>query len=242
MDIALSSDTDKHLSKESQPQEHWVDGVLKAEDRGSFTDISTKVSSLPKIVNSRVELPPTMDTSKSPSYWSTVCLHNMALLAKEATTVRRVLEPLFHSFDAENYWSSEKGLACSVLTYLQSLLEESGGNSHLLVSILLKHLDHKNVAKQPLIQMYIVDIAAHLAQNAKQQASAATISAITDLIKYLRKSMQYSAESSTSGDDSNKWNSDLQSAIENCILRLSIKVSNEFITFERLKISILLNF
>jgi hypothetical protein len=51
----------------------------------------------------------------------------MAKLAKEATTVRRVLEPLFHNFDAENHWSSEKGVACRVLMYLQSLLAESGG-------------------------------------------------------------------------------------------------------------------
>lgn len=50
----------------------------------------------------------------------------MALLTKEATSVRRVLEPLFHSFDTENYWASEKGLACSVLMHLQCLLEESG--------------------------------------------------------------------------------------------------------------------
>lgn len=66
------------------------------------------------------------DASKSPSYWSRICLYNMARLAKEATTVRRVLEPFFHSFDAENYWCSEKGLARSVLTYMQLLLDESG--------------------------------------------------------------------------------------------------------------------
>lgn len=66
------------------------------------------------------------DTSKSPSYWSRVCLDNMARLAKETTTVRRVLEPLFQIFDAENHWSTETGVACSVLLYLQSLLEESG--------------------------------------------------------------------------------------------------------------------
>jgi hypothetical protein len=50
----------------------------------------------------------------------------MARLAKEATTVRRVLEPLFHSFDVDNHWSPEKGVAFSVLMYFQSLLEESG--------------------------------------------------------------------------------------------------------------------
>ncbi|KAJ0086922.1 hypothetical protein Patl1_07163 [Pistacia atlantica] len=72
-----------------------------------------------------------------------------ATLAKEATTVRRVLKPLFHHFDVENHGSSDIGVACSVILYLQLLLEELGGNSHLLLSILIKHLDHKNVAKQP---------------------------------------------------------------------------------------------
>lgn len=52
----------------------------------------------------------------------------MAKVAKEATTVRRVLEPLFQNFDSQNHWSQEKGLAYPVLLYLQSLLEESGKN------------------------------------------------------------------------------------------------------------------
>jgi hypothetical protein len=50
----------------------------------------------------------------------------MARLAKEATTIRRVLEPLFQNFDANNHWSLEKGVAYPVLTFLQSLLVESG--------------------------------------------------------------------------------------------------------------------
>lgn len=66
------------------------------------------------------------DTAKDPTYWSKVCLYNMVKLAKEATTLRRVLEPLFHYFDSENQWSSEKGVAAHVLIYLQSLLAESG--------------------------------------------------------------------------------------------------------------------
>lgn len=50
----------------------------------------------------------------------------MARLAKEAGTVRRVLEPLFHNFDTENNWSTNKELGYSVLMHLQLLLEESG--------------------------------------------------------------------------------------------------------------------
>jgi len=50
----------------------------------------------------------------------------MAHLAKEGTTVRRVLEPLFHSFDTEKHWFPENGMAFSILKYLQLVLEESG--------------------------------------------------------------------------------------------------------------------
>ncbi|TXG72845.1 hypothetical protein EZV62_001424 [Acer yangbiense] len=169
------------------------------------------------------DLDSTMDTSKSPSYWSWVCLKNIAGLAKEASTVRRVLEPLLNNFDAENHWSAERGVACSVLLYLQSLLEESGENSHLLLSVLIKHLDHKNVAKQLLVQTYIVNVATQLAQSAKLDASVAVIGAITDLIKHLRKCLQNSAELSSPKADMAKWNGDLQYALENCILHLSKK-------------------
>jgi len=72
------------------------------------------------------------DTAKDPAYWSKACLYNMVKLAREATTLRRVLEPLFHYFDTQNQWSSEKGEAVRVLMYLQSLLEDSGTLRHLV--------------------------------------------------------------------------------------------------------------
>ncbi|OIW03746.1 hypothetical protein TanjilG_30022 [Lupinus angustifolius] len=167
-----------------------------------------------------------LDTAKDPAYWSKVCLYNMAKLAKEATTVRRVLEPLFHNFDTENHWSSEKGVACGVLFYLQSLLAESGDNSHLFLSILVKHLDNKNVMKQPVLQIHIINTATQLAQNVKQQASVAIVGAISDLIKHLRKCLQNSAESSSLGNDVYKINTELQSALEMCISQLSNKVGD----------------
>lgn len=71
-------------------------------------------------------LNPFRDISKSPSYWSMVCLCNIAKLAKESTTVRRVLEPLLTAFDSGDYWFPQKGVASSVLLFLQSRLEESG--------------------------------------------------------------------------------------------------------------------
>lgn len=101
----------------------------------------------------------------------------------------------------------------------------TGENSHLLLSYLVKHLDHKNVAKQPLVQICIVNVITQLGQNAKQEATVTIIGAIYDLIKHLRKCLQNSAELSTSpGDCINKQNADLQFAIENCISQLSNKV------------------
>lgn len=47
----------------------------------------------------------------------------MTELAKEATTVRRVLEPLFHNFDTGNHWSSDGGIACAVLCDMEVFME-----------------------------------------------------------------------------------------------------------------------
>lgn len=80
------------------------------------------------------------DTAKDPTYWSKVCLYNMVKLAREATTLRRVLEPLFHYFDTENQWSSEKGVAAHVLMYLESLLAESGNPALFSDTIFLKNI------------------------------------------------------------------------------------------------------
>lgn len=66
------------------------------------------------------------EEAKDPQFWSRVCLHNMARLAKEATTVRRVLESLFRYFDSSDMWSHEQSLALPVLLEMQSLIEDNG--------------------------------------------------------------------------------------------------------------------
>ncbi|MED6206006.1 hypothetical protein PIB30_022896 [Stylosanthes scabra] len=211
MDLQSTSNTATIEKLDLQSQNQLAQGFPKEDGAGG--------QSLP-------EMESKLDTTKDPTYWSKLCLYNMAKLAKEATTVWRVLEPLFHNFDIENHWSSQKGVASSVLTYLQSLLAVSGDNSHLLLSILVKHLDHKNISKKPTLQIDIINITTHLAQNVKQQSSVAIIGAISDLIKHLRKCLQHSAESSSVGGDAYKLNIELQSAIERCILQLSNKVGD----------------
>lgn len=89
--------------------------------------------------------------------------------------------------------------------------------------MLVKHLDHKNVVKQPLLQINIINVTTQLAKNAKQQALVAIIGALSDLIKQLRKCLQNQAEVS-SPKSTDKWIADLQTALEGCISQLSKKV------------------
>ncbi|MCL7046370.1 hypothetical protein MKW94_006683 [Papaver nudicaule] len=185
-----------------------------------------EAASLPPQQNSKPVVNLGMDASKSPTYWSRVCLHNMAGLAKEATTVRRVLEPLFRCFDARNDWSPENDLASTILLDMQSVMEKSGQNSNLLISILVKHLDHKNVLKKPRMQVNIVNVTTQLAQNTKLRPSIATIGAITDLVKHLRKCMQCSAEASIHGDNTDRSNIALQAALEECLTVFANKVGD----------------
>ncbi|ESW22420.1 hypothetical protein PHAVU_005G152600 [Phaseolus vulgaris] len=219
-DLQSKSNLAKLEKLNSQSQSQLVQGYSKGGDLHSLSEIKEKNGVTGTETESK------LDTAKDPAYWSKICLYNMAKLAKEATTVRRVLEPFFHNFDAENHWSPEKGVASCILLYLQSLLAESGDNSHLLLSILVKHLDHKNVAKQPILQIDIIKTTTQLAQNVKQQASVAIIGAISDLIKHLRKCLQNLAETSSIGDGTYRLNTELKSALEMCILQLSKKVGD----------------
>lgn len=66
------------------------------------------------------------ENAKNPCFWSRVCLNNMAKLAKEATTMRRILESLFRYFDDNKLWSGADGLALPVLKDLQFLVDDSG--------------------------------------------------------------------------------------------------------------------
>lgn len=50
----------------------------------------------------------------------------MAKLAKEATTIRRVIDSIFRYFDHENLWSSQYGPSLSVLYDIQVAMEKYG--------------------------------------------------------------------------------------------------------------------
>lgn len=168
----------------------------------------------------------TMSASENPAYWARVCLRNMANIAKEATTVRRILDPLFRLFDSHDYWSPESGIALSVLQEMQKLMDKSGQHGHLLLSFTIKHIDHKSIAKDSVKQINIVKVASHLARHAKLKASVTIASAISDLIKHLRKCMHFAIEASNANADCDKWYSALYVALEECLVQLTEKVGD----------------
>uniref|UniRef100_A0A0A8YAS0 Uncharacterized protein n=1 Tax=Arundo donax TaxID=35708 RepID=A0A0A8YAS0_ARUDO len=163
-----------------------------------------------------------MEDAKDPCFWSRICMHSIAKLSKEATTFRRVMESLFRHFDDTNSWLSKNGLALCVLLDMQMFMENSGQNINLTISILVTHLGHKAVLKQPEMQISIVEVIAALAEQSRAQASAATIGAISDLVRHMKKTLHVTLGSRDL--EVVKWNDKLRKAVDECIVQLSNKV------------------
>lgn len=100
----------------------------------------------------------------------------------------------------------------------------SGQNTHVLLSILIKHLDHKSVPKDPDTQIEILNITTSLGEHAKIEASVAIIGAVSDIMRLLRKCIHCLLDDQRSGPDAMKWNRNFQEAVEKCLVQLSSKV------------------
>ncbi|KAJ7972220.1 ARM repeat superfamily protein [Quillaja saponaria] len=216
----LESDHNQHGT-----QNRWVQEVLKNEGHVSASpDVKLTIPSWRTIVNDKGELNVTMEDAKNPFFWSRVCLHNMADSAKEGTTIRRVLESLFRYFDNGNLWSVECGLAFVVLKDMLFLMDNSGENTHAWLPILIKHLDHKNVLKQPNMQLDIIEVTTSLVQHTKVEPSVAIVGAVSDVMRHLRKSIHCSLDDENLGTDVINWNRKFREAVDNCLVHLSNKV------------------
>lgn len=63
---------------------------------------------------------------ETPKVWARICIQRMVDLAKETTTMRRVLDPMFTYFDSRQQWIPRQGLAMIVLSDMAYLMENSG--------------------------------------------------------------------------------------------------------------------
>ncbi|KAL6562873.1 hypothetical protein OROHE_005460 [Orobanche hederae] len=188
------------------------------------SDVMKRAISWRRVVNERDYY--TITDTGRPEFWSRVCLHNLAKLATEATTVRRVLEAMFCYFDQGNLWSPDHGLALLVLLDMQSIVENSGHNTHFLLSSVIKHLDHKNVLRNPNMQIDIVQVAISLTRLTKAQPSVTIIGAFSDMLRHLRKSIHCSLNDSELGEEIIKWNRKFHAVIDECLVQLSYKVGD----------------
>nr|XP_043637336.1 protein SEMI-ROLLED LEAF 2-like isoform X2 [Erigeron canadensis] len=206
-------------------QNRWVQEVLK-DERNISPNALMKVPSWRSVVNEKGEIIVTPEDANSPCFWSRVCLHNMAKLAKEATTMRRILESLFRCFDNENLWPSSRGVAFPVLKDMQTIIDESGEITHFLLAVLVKHLDHKNVLRKPNMQLDILEVTTALARETKIRPSFAIVGAINDILRHLRKTFHHSLTDAGLGDDVISWNKKFQEAVDGCLVELSSKVGD----------------
>ncbi|KAG2655962.1 hypothetical protein PVAP13_1KG045300 [Panicum virgatum] len=227
--VVLESYEPEKVQKDSRtienPGGQWVEEVLKIEGHASPSPISvSEIPSWKSIVgdNGGIHLP--MEDAKDPYFWSRICVHNMATLSREATTFRRVMDSLFRHFDNTNSWSSKNGLALCVLLDMQMFMENSGKNINLMISVLVKHLEHKAILRQPEMQLSIVEVISALAEQSRAQASAATIGAISDLVRHMKKTLQIALGSKDL--EVVKWNDKLRKAFDACIVQLSKKVGD----------------
>ena len=63
---------------------------------------------------------------EKPEVWAQICIQRMVELAKESTTMRRVLDPMFVYFDSGRHWAPQQRLAMKVLSFMAYFMENSG--------------------------------------------------------------------------------------------------------------------
>uniref|UniRef100_A0ACD6AGC5 Uncharacterized protein n=1 Tax=Avena sativa TaxID=4498 RepID=A0ACD6AGC5_AVESA len=209
------------------PDNELMQPVPKTEQNQEQDPSPFVISAIPSwesIVNTKGGINLPMEYAKDPKFWSRICVHNMAKLSKEATTFRRIVECLFRCFGNSSSWSAENGLAMCLLLDMQLLVENSGQNMHLLLSLLIKHIENKAMLKQPDMQLSIVEVAATLAELSSTQASAVTIGAIGDLVRHLKRTFHITLGSKDA--ELVQRSENFRKAIDDCLVQLSKKVSD----------------
>ncbi|BFI42403.1 protein EFR3 [Marchantia polymorpha subsp. ruderalis] len=191
------ADLEQELQERAEPHDdsNWVK-VLKGEGRGAVSAMTRAISKLYSHKdNARAKDPTTLTSTESeqPKVWSQICVQNLAKLAKEATTVRRIMEPMFQYFDGGSHWSPEQGLALPVLREMQFNMIKSG-NEKLFLPVLVRHLDHKSVVDQPALKTNIVEVIGTLARQSKAKATVSDVGSMSDLLKHLRKSILFTRD------------------------------------------------
>ncbi|KAE9618925.1 hypothetical protein Lalb_Chr02g0147801 [Lupinus albus] len=206
---------------EAEPHHNWVDEVVRCEGRGNSI-AGNEIRSTCLIIQPQPEIKDpsllTRDEIEKPEIWAQICLQRVAELAKESTTMRRVMDPMFVYFDSRQHWDPKKGLAMIVLSSMTYFMENSG-NQRFIIASVIHHLDHKNVVNDPPLKTSVVQVATSLAMQSRSGKGLAEIGFVGDLCRHLRKSLQASNE--LVEEQELNLNILLQNSIEDCILEIA---------------------
>ncbi|GFP87928.1 hypothetical protein PHJA_000936500, partial [Phtheirospermum japonicum] len=197
---------------------NWVDEVARSDGRGAL-GVGGEFSPSHTIVRFRTERKdPSLllrDEIEMPKIWAQICIQRMVDLAKESTTMRIVLDPMFVCFDMKRQWVPPHGLAHIVLSDMSSFVE-TPGHQQLILAGVVRHLDHKNVAHDPQVKCHIIQTASCLARQVRPEGVISDMGFVSDLFRHLRKSFQATAE--PIGEQELNLNTALQTCIETCLL------------------------
>jgi hypothetical protein len=92
--------------------------------------------------------------------------------------------------------------------------------------MLIKHLDHKSVLKHPSMQLNILEVTSSLSETAKVEHSATIVSAISDIMRHLRKCMHSSLDEANLGTDAANCIRMVSVAVDKCLVQLTKKVGD----------------
>ncbi|KAK1434477.1 hypothetical protein QVD17_00220 [Tagetes erecta] len=196
---------------------NWVDEVVRCEGKGAFNETeSSYMTAKPRAEKKDPSLL-TREEADTPKIWAQICIQRMVDLAKESTTMRRILEPMFAYFDTNRQWVPPHGLGLLVLSDMAYFVE-SPENKQLILASVVHHLDHKNVLHDPELKSYVIQTTTALARQVRSEVALKDIGYVSDLCRHLRKSLQATVESAGEHDSLNTL---LQSSIEDCLLEIA---------------------
>ncbi|XP_023730669.1 protein SEMI-ROLLED LEAF 2 isoform X3 [Lactuca sativa] len=196
---------------------NWVNEVVRCEGRGIPIDTDSSYTSLKPRPEKKDPSLLTRDEAETPKVWAQICIQRMVELAKESTTMRRILDPMFVYFDTNRHWVPPRGLGLIVLSDMAYFVE-SPENKQLILASIVHHLDHKNISHDPELKSYVIQTTSALVRQVRSEVALKDIGYVTDLCRHLRKSLQATVESV--GEHEFNLNALLQSSIEDCLFEI----------------------
>ncbi|XP_054802794.1 protein SEMI-ROLLED LEAF 2 isoform X2 [Prosopis cineraria] len=205
----------------AEPHHNWVDEVVRCEGRGgAVISNENRPSCLFSLSQPEIKDPSHLNREEieNPETWAQICIQRMVELAKESTTMRCVLDPMFVYFDSGHHWDPQHGLAMMVLSTMAHFTDNSD-NQLLILASVIRHLDHKNVMHDPRLKTSVIQVARGLAMQIRSGRGLVEVGFVGDLCRHLRKSLQASSESV--GEQELNLNIMLQNSIEECLLEIA---------------------